>query len=546
MRKPIPRLLPSVTALALSFAMMFAAAAAGDEAVLTKDSIEVKAAVDRGIEFLAAHGADDARIGALALSGLAIWTCRDGAEHPMIDRCAELIQKELGNRDPDKLDRAKFDVYSAGLATVFLVERDKNKHRANIECLLRYLRMIQKPHGGWGYAHSLSGDTSMTQYGVYSAWMARRAGFDVPTEMIAKAARWLTLTQDPGGGFGYQGVIGEPDIPVAQSEVRPGLTAAALGSIYACGDLLGAMQPPDPKDDKPPALKEIKPDDKQPDRQKPKAAVDAKALRAAADRGNQWFAKNFKVDAGQYNNYYFYAFERYMSLRAYFANDKEKNPRWYSEIATHLLKKQAADGSWSSDCGPVPDTAFALLFLLRSMGTKLPPETLGEGLMEGGRDLPKKKPGAGKTSPENKDPKEALRDFQRWLDQWKKQPDKDDIDEAVPPLADLPDDAIDALVGRNREDIQRLLRSKSPKLRLTIVKELLGRTRNLDNAEVLIYALTDPAPEVVREAHAALLRICRSPDAVALPDDFTEADRRLAIEKWKEWYRSVRPDAKLE
>jgi hypothetical protein len=35
-------------------------------------------------------------------------------------------------------------------------------------------------------------------------------------------------------------------------------------------------------------------------------------------------------------------------------------------------------------------------------------------------------------------------------------------------------------------------------------------------------------------------------DGVGLPDEFTADDVRRAIEKWKQWYRAIRPDAEFE
>ena len=116
----------------------------------------------------------------------------------------------------------------------------------------------------------------------------------------------------------------------------------------------------------------------------------------------------------------------------------------------------------------------------------------------------------------------------------------------MPPLATLPENKLEPLLKKNAALLRRLVSAKSPQVRLAIVKGLLGKTRNLDHVEVLIYAMTDPVPEVVQAAHAALLRIRRNPNAVALPEKFTEADRRAAIEKWKQWYRSIRPEAKFD
>ena len=112
-------------------------------------------------------------------------------------------------------------IYSAGLAIVFLVQLDGLKangpHTGDISTLLEYLHSQQKGHGGWGYPERTSGDTSMTQYGVLSAWEAKQAGFSVSLSSMERAANWLLSTQDPSGGYGYQGELGEPANLVPQN-----------------------------------------------------------------------------------------------------------------------------------------------------------------------------------------------------------------------------------------------------------------------------------------------------------------------------------------
>ena len=84
-----------------------------------------------------------------------------------------------------------------------------------------------------------TGDTSMTQYGVLSSWEATQAGFTVPIESIEGVATWLLRTQDPSGGFGYQGNVGNGGGLVQQSDVKLSMTAAGLGSLCICASLLG-------------------------------------------------------------------------------------------------------------------------------------------------------------------------------------------------------------------------------------------------------------------------------------------------------------------
>ena len=45
----------------------------------------------------------------------------------------------------------------------------------------------------------------------------------------------------------------------------------------------------------------------------------------------------------------------------YCNKNEEKDPQWYSDVA-EFVKEAEPDGTWSSNCGEVPDTAFCVLF----------------------------------------------------------------------------------------------------------------------------------------------------------------------------------------
>lgn len=280
--------------------------------LLTTKSPEVLAAIDRGIKYLESPAADDdQRVGAQALVGMAILTNNGKPDHPKVLKAAARVQKALAVRDVTKVN-PDMDIYSTGMAIIFLIEHDPEGHRGDIEYLLSYLRAQQKKHGGWGYAGRDTGDTSMTQYGVLSSWEAKNHGFNVPLESIDAVGGWLLRTQDPSGAFGYQGNIA-PNFPtlVAQSDVKHSMSAAGLGALYISTNILGIAGFEKPKEkDVPSALKEIKPKDAKPDPNKYKSKLDAKLVREAEARGNGWFAKNFKVQVDNYNMYYLYAFER--------------------------------------------------------------------------------------------------------------------------------------------------------------------------------------------------------------------------------------------
>ena len=165
------------------------------------------------------------------------------------------------------------------------------------------------------------------------------------------------------------------------------MTAAASGSLYICASLLGLIEKKDKDEKLPSALKEIKGKEKEPAKERIKIA-DRRAMRCAKreDRAKKWLAANGKLESIQiWVYYYLYALERCMTFRDLFEHRAEKEPEWYNDGAEFLLKSQNADGSWTcgDQCGVVPDTAFAVLFLMRS--TKKAIETV-EVLRQGHDD----------------------------------------------------------------------------------------------------------------------------------------------------------------
>jgi HEAT repeat protein len=97
------------------------------------------------------------------------------------------------------------------------------------------------------------------------------------------------------------------------------------------------------------------------------------------------------------------------------------------------------------------------------------------------------------------------------------------------------------------EEARRLLqivKSEQPEARLLAVRAL-GQMRDLDYVPILLYAMTDPDKRVVREARDGLRFVSRRFNGFALPDNFNETQRYNALDKWKQWYRRVRPNAPL-
>ena len=142
-------------------------------------SPEVQAMVAKAVGFL--DTAEEQRLGGKCLIALAIY--KNGAEqnHPSIvsaiERCQQFCRKDL--------EKSTENIYSIGLAIIYLCEIDAVAYRPEIEKLLKLLVFRQKPHGGFGYrvltdnSPSPQGDTSMTQYAVLGTWTAKRHGVDV-------------------------------------------------------------------------------------------------------------------------------------------------------------------------------------------------------------------------------------------------------------------------------------------------------------------------------------------------------------------------------
>ena len=202
---------------------------------VTPESPEVQKLVNSGLAYLETNG--DTRLGGKCLIGLAFLKA-GRADHPRVTEALNACEIEpSANRADDQLD-----MYSNGLAIIFLCEASSQKHAKQIEWYLQRLKTRQKPHGGWGYHNIPTGDTSQTQYGAFSYWEANRHGFGLDGGSIDKLADWLLHTQDPEGCWGYQGQVSPTDSPITQDETNCSMLAAGMGSLYICADLFG-MQP---------------------------------------------------------------------------------------------------------------------------------------------------------------------------------------------------------------------------------------------------------------------------------------------------------------
>jgi hypothetical protein len=123
---------------------------------------------------------------------------------------------------------------------------------------------------------------------------------------------------------------------------------------------------------------------------------------------------------------------------------------------------------------------------------------------------------------------------------------------ALEGLAEVKLEPDDVQLPQHLVRLRKLAGGTSPEARAVALR-MLGKTGDLNNAPLLIFALKDPDLRVVQEARDALRFLSRKFETVGpeIPDgpydlDAFERERRKAILAWKAWYLSVRPDHQFD
>jgi HEAT repeat protein len=502
----------------------------------TPDSPEVRALVTSGLQYLEKNS--DPRLGGKCLIALAFLKDGSPPEHPRIQEALQACRSITAEQI------LKDSVYSNGLAIIFLAEFDRSAHRELINRFAGAMTNRQKPSGAWGYQSFTTGDTSQTQYAALCFWELLRIGLPPNVDVVDRCTNWLLRTQDPDGGWGYQGTDPGEMKRVEQRRVDVSMVAAGLGSTMIFGHMLGLLKPGQEiinenttaDQSLPPALRPASHSRQAPgSRTLSGSQIDSERLRETVTLGQQWMSKHFSSEHPGYNCYYLYSLERYKSFEELINGDAPEEPEWYQLGLERLQKTQKPDGGWDSKSNSPCATAFAILFLIRSTQQSIR-ASLGEGTLTGGRglhaDLSRMKLRGGKLVVQSR----ATR-----------------IDSLLEILEDSKNEALDELLtdgsailvdGANADQarrLQQLVRSGSPEARLLAVKAL-GKIRQLEYVPALLHALTDPDHRVVRAARDSLRMISRRFNGFGLPDNFTDLQQYDALEQWKGWYRTMAPN----
>lgn len=526
------------TSTLIALACLFVLLPAAPAKALNPESPKVRAIVDKAVTYLRGEdGKSETRFGGMALRGMAILKATRNKKDPDVQAMAAKVA-QIAKLPPDRLKSYDPMQYGLGIACMFLCALDANQYQTEIANLTEALALNQKSDGSWTYnANGSHGDTSQTQYGCMASWVAyKKAKVPVNPQVFEKAMTWLMRTQNQNGSFSYQ--------PESRGERRASisLTAAGAGSILICAEALGLLEKSPARDVNSPLRKVTKAGVAGPVR----TAIPKANVMASVGRANAYFDGNFSWNQDVSFYYFMYAMERYKTFLDISKGIEEGDnlePEWYNQGVLLLEKQQSAKGSFiKTENGPVIGTSFAVLFLMRS--TKMTFESTIEGLVRGGYGLPKDV----STLREGEDGevigteiKGALDDVLALIEQG----DDTDYELLVNKLADVKIEKVDP---RKRDAQMELLRKKvtSPNFaeRLVAVRAL-ARDNNLDVAPGLIYALTDPDDRVAIEARNGLRFISRKFDGFRMPDEPNEAQKKAAQQAWKDWLRSIRPNAKF-
>jgi HEAT repeat protein len=280
----------------------------------------------------------------------------------------------------------------------------------------------------------------------------------------------------------------------------------------------------------------------------PSAAINVELMRQTMQLGERYIDSVHAYRSDTWIIYYMYAMERFRSFQEHYTGSVSS--KWYDDGVEFLASTQEKEGNWRFHMGQSVDTSFALLFLTRSTQKTIERE-FGLGLVRGGRGLPSdismvtidEKTGNA-INPELAGTIESLMTIL-----------EDPNNANFGALAANPDKFVETLV-RPKEDEDQVARkqriarlkemvSKGDYQQRRIAVKALARTGDLNQAALLLYALTDPDPRVRWEADAGLRFISRKLNGFGRADtDEPEELEKLRLQ-WKQWYLAIRPDAEL-
>lgn len=298
-------------------------------------------------------------IGATALAGLAL-------RHAGTRRAKAAAAKALrfvARADGKGRSEVRTRTYDAGIMAMFLMP--DRAHPALAAHIARALSASQGTYNGWwGYALAENGSTrgvaanlSTTQFAALGLWAAARNGARVPRQVWRTHLESLIRTQAKDGSWAYYQVAGRK------------IAGYPTGTMMGAANFALAEQ----------AMGEALRNDKKLYRQV--LAARLRMLDAVRRDGKRILQGNaLPVVSQAFDFYALYALEK---ACLFLGLERLGDTYWYREGARDLLAVQNKDGGWGNPRirsaprtqfrrSDVVDTAFGLLFLLRSSATYRP------------------------------------------------------------------------------------------------------------------------------------------------------------------------------
>lgn len=308
-----------------------------------------KAAVERGLAWLAARQAQDAAFaqhgysnhaGITALAGIAFMQAGNlpgrGKYGKEVQNCLDFVLASCTESGLIASDMTQGPMYGHGFATLFLAEvygmTGDESVKEKLQKAVKLIQKTQNREGGWRYQPvPYDADISVTICQVMALRAARDAGIKVEKDVIDKSIQYVLACQNPDGGFSYMargGGGGSSGFP---------RSAAGVAALYYAGMFEG---------------KNI-------------------------ERGLNYL-KQFTPGPGRganHDGHYFYG--QYYAVQAMFLAGGDYWAKWYPGIRDELIANQRAGGEWDGDFSPDYATSMALIVL--QMPNRYLPVYAGKG-----------------------------------------------------------------------------------------------------------------------------------------------------------------------
>ncbi len=487
-------------------------------------------AVRKGLAYL--EGQSGGSVGEQALAALAMTKCGRPASDARLAVCLKALLARFTSDGYSPGGASDQDLYEASCTAMALANIDPKAYKSQLQFVATYIANRQSSNGCFDYpSRSELGDTSVTQYSLLGLWEAVEQGEAVISPAVwDKCARWLISSQQGDGSHVYR-----PETPMHQGGPTLSMTSAAAGGLLICrSELVPYFRTTAVIVN--PLLTPIETETR-----KYLATVTPGAIDSAVTKANSWMASHFSATAnhtmGETPYYGLYGIERVGALSGL---KKLGSHDWFEEGRKFVESNQGADGSWNSKYGQVPNTSWAILFLIRAnaLTVKKIQAKLAAGTLLGGRGLPKNL--ADLTVAGGRIVVRPMNGAVDGMLKVLEDPKAEDADAALAGLLNEYEKGGARVLKPLKDRFRKMLGDKDQGLR-RVAAWALARTGDLDVVPSLIQVLGDSDPEVMVEARNGLQLLFRRVDSPGPAVGATPDQIKVAMAKWREWYNAIRP-----